>query len=65
MNKKNFHVFSDKFRISVVDLTQIELATVEDKQHEIDLWARVLTATTWVETDPPAVSGPRGLLLLS
>lgn len=47
--KKNFHIFSDKFRICVVDLTQIELATEEDKYHEIDLWAKVFLATTWEE----------------
>lgn len=33
----------------MVDLTQIELATEEDKQNGIDLWARVFTATTWEE----------------
>ena len=35
----------------MVDLTQIERATEEDKQYDIDLWARVLTATTWEEID--------------
>ncbi len=53
MNKNPVHhnIFSDKFRISVVDLTQIERATEEDKRYDIDLWARVLTATTWEEID--------------
>ncbi len=45
-NPLHHNIFSDKFRISVVDLTQIERATEEDKQYDIDLWARVLTATT-------------------
>lgn len=49
INKKNQQIFSDKFSISVVDLTQIELATEEDKQNSIDLWARVFIATTWEE----------------
>ena len=53
MNKNPVHhnIFSDKFCISVVDLTQIECATEEDKQYDIDLWARVLTAKTWEEVD--------------
>lgn len=42
-------IYSRNFVISVVDLTQIELATEEDKQNGIDLWARVFTATTWEE----------------
>ncbi len=50
-NPVHHNIFSDKFRISVVDLTQIERATEEDKQYSIDLWARVLTATTWEEID--------------
>ena len=51
MNPEHRHFFSDKFRISVVDLTQIERATEEDKQYGIDLWARVLTAKTWEEIE--------------
>ena len=43
--------YSDKLRISVVNLTQIERATEEDKKYGIDLWARVLTAKTWEEID--------------
>lgn len=45
------YIFSDKLRISVVDLTQIERATNEDKACGIDLWARVFTATTWEEIE--------------
>lgn len=48
-NVKNQQIFSDKLCISVVDLTQIELATEEDKKYGIDLWARILKATTWEE----------------
>ena len=53
MNSNPLHhnIFSDKFRISVVDLTQIERATEEDKKYGIDLWGRVLTAKTWEEVD--------------
>ena len=69
-NAKNFHVYSGKFRICVVDLTQIELATEEDKHYEIDLWAKVFLATTWEEIEmlaqnneylQEAVSGVRQL----
>ena len=64
------YLYSDKLRISVVDLTQIELATEGDKNHDIDLWARVFTATTWEEIEmlaqnneylKEAVSGVRQL----
>ena len=42
-------VYSDKFTLSVVDLTQIEKATVEDKSSKIDYWARLFKAQTWEE----------------
>ena len=50
-NPQHRYFFSDKFRISVVDLTQIERAAEEDKRYGIDLWGRVLTAKTWEEID--------------
>ncbi len=49
LNVKNHHVYSDKIKISVVDLTQIELATEEDKAYEIDYWARLFKAKSWEE----------------
>ena len=42
MNEKNHHIYSDKFRLSVVDLTQINLATDEDRRYEIDRWPHSL-----------------------
>lgn len=49
MNIKNHHVYSDNFDLRVVDLTQIELATDEDKQFQIDYWAKLFKAKTWEE----------------
>ena len=49
MNTKNHQIYSSKFCIGVINLTQIELATEEDKKYDVDLWARVFTATTWEE----------------
>lgn len=49
LNVKNFTKYSDKLCISVVDLTQIDLATKEDKQYGIDHWASLFKATTWEE----------------
>lgn len=49
LNVKNHIVYSDKIVLSVIDLTQIKLATEEDKAHQIDYWARLFTATTWEE----------------
>ena len=42
-------IFSSKFKLSVVDLKHIELATDEDKAFQIDYWARLFKAKTWEE----------------
>ena len=47
--KKHAQVYSDKFTLSVVDLTQIDKATEEDKSSKIDYWARLFKAKTWEE----------------
>lgn len=49
MNVKNHLVYSDKFKLSVVNLKCIELATVEDKKYQIDYWAALFKAKTWKE----------------
>ena len=50
INIKNLsQVYSDKFTLSVVDLTQIDKATEEDKSSKIDYWARLFKAQTWEE----------------
>ena len=49
MNHKTGRIYSDKFSLRVVDLTQIDNATKEDKLHRIDHWARLFKATTWEE----------------
>ncbi len=47
MNTKNYHVFSNKFMLNVLDLSQIELATEEDKQWQLDRWANLFKEKTW------------------
>ena len=49
LNVKNHHLYSDKFTLGVVDLTQIDLATEEDKDWGIDYWAKLFKAKTWEE----------------
>lgn len=49
MNEKNHRIYSDKFCLSVLDLTQIQLATEEDRAYRIDGWAALFKATTWEE----------------
>ncbi|MBO5247379.1 MAG: Rpn family recombination-promoting nuclease/putative transposase, partial [Eubacterium sp.] len=49
MNTKNHHVFSSKFQLHVLSLKHTELATEEDKRHQIDRWARLFRAKTWEE----------------
>ncbi len=47
LNIKNYHKYSDKFTIHVLDLTQIHLADSDDKKHDLDKWARLFNALTW------------------
>lgn len=48
-NIKNHRIYSSKLRLSVLDLTHIELATKEDQFYHIDYWASLFKATTWEE----------------
>ena len=47
--KNPSQVYSDKFTLSVVNLTQIDKATEADKASKIDYWARLFKAKTWEE----------------
>lgn len=49
LNIKNYRLYSDKLRLSVLDLTQIDMATAEDRAYHIDYWASLFKATTWEE----------------
>lgn len=49
LNVKNHMLYSDKLRLSVVDLTRTDLATGEDKSYHIDYWASLFKSTTWEE----------------
>lgn len=48
-NSKNNHLYSDKLRLCVLDLSRIDLATEEDRLHKIDYWASLFKSTTWEE----------------
>ena len=58
MNVKNHHVFSDKFILNVLDLTQIKLATDVDRLCELDHWAELFKAKTWEELRMIAEKNP-------
>lgn len=49
LNVKNHMPYSDKLRLAVVDLTQVDMATEEDRAYHIDYWASLFKATTWEE----------------
>lgn len=49
LNVKNYTLYSDKLRLSVLDLTQIDTATAEDRCYQLDCWAGLFRATTWEE----------------
>ncbi len=40
-------VYSDNFDLRVLDLTQIDMATDEDKKWQLDYWATLFKAKTW------------------
>lgn len=58
MNVKSHKIYSDKLRISVLELNQIGLATEEDRTYRIDYWARLFKATTWKELKSLAEQNP-------
>ena len=49
MNLKNHHVYTTKFNLYVVDLTQTKLATQEDVDTGLVYWTQVFKAKTWEE----------------
>ena len=49
MNLKNHNVYTSKFNLYVVDLTQIELATEEDRESGLVYWTKIFKAKTWEE----------------
>ena len=49
VNERNYSRYSDKLRLSVLDLNCINLATEEDKRYKIDYWAKLFNSTTWEE----------------
>lgn len=49
LNVKNLQTYTSKFRLGVLNLKQIELATEEDKEFKIDYWAKFFKAKTWEE----------------
>ncbi len=56
MNRRTHQIYTDKLRISVIDLKHIDLATEEDRLYKIDQWARLFKATTWEELKMLSVS---------
>lgn len=49
MNTRNHHVYSDKFKLYVLDLTQAERATQEEHENILYQWAKLFKAETWEE----------------
>jgi len=48
MNTRSYHVYSDKFKLYVLDLTQTESAA-EDYENTLYQWAKLFKAKTWEE----------------
>ena len=49
MDVNTHRIYSDKFSLYVLDLSQIDLATEDDCFWQIDEWAKLFKATTWEE----------------
>lgn len=49
MDNRTHSIFTDKFRLSVLDLTQTALATEHNRRFQLDHWAAAFRATTWEE----------------
>ena len=49
INEKTHEIFSDKLRLSVLNLTQAGLATEHDRQSGLTRWAAAFKAKTWEE----------------
>ena len=49
MDMNKHRIYSDKFQVNVLELRQIELATEEDKEWNLDFWAKLFKARTWEE----------------
>ncbi len=58
MNEKTGRIYSDKFLLYVIDLTQRELSLDEDKEFQIDTWAQFFTASSWEEVIMIAEKNP-------
>lgn len=46
-NNRTNQLYSDKLKISVLDLSRVDLATEADKKYHLDDWAKLFNATTW------------------
>ena len=51
-------MYSDKIKLSVLDLNRIDLATEEDKANELDSWAELFRSRTWEELQMLAEKEP-------
>ena len=49
MDVNTHRIYSDKFSLYVLDLSQIDLATEDDCFWQVDEWAKLFKATTWEE----------------
>ena len=46
-NVKNHHDYTGKFKLYVLDLSKVDLATDADKANHLDVWTRIFQAKTW------------------
>lgn len=49
------YIYNDNFTLNVLDISQIELATDEDKAYKMDYWAKLFKAKTWEDKSPEVI----------
>lgn len=49
MNRKNHKIYTDKFSIRVLELTQIENVAFEERKCDLYYWAKLFKAASWEE----------------
>lgn len=55
-NIRNNKIYTDKLRLSIMELNNINLATEEDRLYKLDNWATFFKAKTWKELKAMAVT---------
>ncbi len=57
-NQDHTQIYSDNFKLSVVNLKRIDEATAQDKSFKLDAWCKLITAKSWEDLQNIAKEDP-------